>query len=125
MTLREQYPLIFDEMTIPFYPSMYDRSDNKVSVVNRTEDGHDDVDVVRMEKTLLDVTFLVDARWAGILKTYRRKTSIEVQIYDTAIGDYQTKTMRIEDYSETLEENSDRNTESLGLYTVSFTLEEF
>ena len=125
MTLKEQYPLIFDELTIPFYPSMYDRSDNKVSVVNRTEDGHDDVEMVRLEKTLLDVSFQVDARWAGILKTYRRKASIEVQIYDTAIGGYQTKTMRIEDYSETLEENSDKSTESLGLYTVSFTLEEF
>lgn len=55
--LKNQFPIVFDEITIPFYPATYDRDDAKVSIVNQTEDGHDDVELVRAEKTTLDFTF--------------------------------------------------------------------
>lgn len=124
-TLKEQYPLIFDDTTIPFYPSGYVRSDEKVSVVNQTEDGHDDVEITRVEKTTLELSFLVNAHWAAILKGFQRKASISVQIYDKVNRAYETKLMRIEGYTEDLEQYSDRNQQSMGLYTVSFSLVEF
>ena len=123
--MLSQYPIIFDNTTIPFYPSAYDRSDDKVSVINQTEDGHDDVELIRAEKTSLSLTFNVNSHWAKILKEYRRKSSISVKIYDLELGGYATKTMRMEDYSESLLQHSEKTHGSMGLYTISFTLEEF
>ena len=119
------YPIIFDDVTIPFYPSSYDRSDDKVSVINQTEDGHDDVELIRVEKTSLSLTFNVNSHWAAILKDFRKKSSISVQIYDLETGGYKTKTMRMEDYSESLLQYSEKTPGSMGLYTISFALEEF
>lgn len=123
--LKNQFPMIFDSTTIPFYPSVNDRNDAKVSVVNRTEDGHDDVELVRAEKTTLNFTFQCNDRWAAIFEGFRAQASIQVQLYNKRTKAYETKTMRIEDYSESMEQYSDRSTESMGLYTISFTLEEF
>ena len=123
--MLSQYPIIFDDVTIPFYPSSYDRSDDKVSVINQTEDGHDDVELIRAEKTSLSLTFNVNSHWAAILKDFRKKSSISVQIYDLETGGYKTKTMRMEDYSESLLQYSEHTPGSMGLYTISFALEEF
>jgi hypothetical protein len=123
--LKNQFPMIFDSTTIPFYPSVFDRSDDKVSIVNKTEDGHDDVELVRDEKTSVACTYLVNDRWAAIFEGFRAQASIQVQLYNKRTKAYETKTMRIEDYSESMEQYSDRSTESMGLYTISFTLEEF
>lgn len=123
--MLKDYPMIFDSTTIPFYPSSFSRADNKVSVVNQTEDGHDDVELIRAEKTTLDFTFQCSDFWAAKFRVFRRQPSISVQIYDIVTKAYDTKTMRIEDYTESLVENSDKNTESMGLYSITFTLEEF
>lgn len=123
--LKNQFPIVFDETTIPFYPATYDRDDAKVSIVNQTEDGHDDVELVRAEKTTLDFTFNCNDHWAGVFDTFRRQASIQVKIYDNGTKTYQTKTMRIEGYSKSLVQYSENSTESMGLYTISFTLEEF
>lgn len=123
--LKSQFPIIFDSTTIPFFPSNYDRSDSKVSVVNQTENGHDDVELIRVEKTTFNWTFRVNAHWAAIFEGFRRQASIEVQVYNKRTGAYETKTMRIEDYSESMEQYSDRSNESMGLYTIQMTLEEF
>lgn len=123
--LKEEYPIKFDDTVIPFYPNGYDRDDGKVTVVNQTEDGHDDVEMVRTEKTILSLSFLVNARWAGILQGYKNKTSIEVSIYDPLEDGYTVKEMWITSYTSTLEPYTDRLYESEGLYTVNLTLEEF
>ena len=62
---------------------------------------------------------------SNVFDTFRRQASIQVKIYDNGTKTYQTKTMRIEGYQKSLVQYSDRSTESMGLYTVSFTLEEF
>lgn len=123
--MLKDYPMIFDNVTIPFYPSGYSRTDDKLETVNQTEDGHDDVEIKRTEKTSISLSFNVNDRWAAIFQEFRRKPQISVQLYDKVTRDYETKIMRIEDYSESLEPNSDRIDESMGLYSISFTLEEF
>lgn len=123
--MLKDYPIIFDDTTIPFFPVSYDRSDAKISIANQTEDGHDDVELVRAEKTTLDFTFQCSDFWAAKFQEFRRQASIDVQIYDKVNKEYETKTMRIEDYSETLEQYSERTAGTMGLYTISFTLEEF
>ena len=121
----KNYPPIFDDVTIPFFPSTYDRSDEKVSVVNQTEDGHDDVEVVRREKTTLSLTYNVNSWWAAKFQGFHKQASISVQLYDLESEQYETKTMRMEDYTESLIRHSETTAESMGLYTISFTLQEF
>lgn len=123
--MLNEYPIKFDDVTIPFFPSNYDRSDEKVSVVNQTEDGHDDVEVIRREKTTLSLTYNVNSWWAAKFQEFHKKAYISVQLYDLESKEYETKTMRMEDYTESLIRHSETTTESVGLYTISFTLQEF
>lgn len=123
--LKKKFPIKFDDLIFPFYPNGYDRDDVKVAVVNQTEDGHDDVEMVRTEKTNLALSFLVNARWAGILQGYKNKSSISVSIYDPIDDDYVVKEMWITSYTSSLEAGTDRLQESEGLYSINLTLEEF
>lgn len=125
MSLVSNFPIKFDDTIIPFYPTTYDRNDAKIEVVNQTEDGHDDVEIKRTEKTSLSVAFTVNDRWTAIFRTYKNKPSFTVKIYNTLTKDYDSKTMRIEDYDEILIQYSEKSRESMGIYSVSFTLEEF
>lgn len=125
MSLVSNFPIKFDDTIIPFYPTTYDRNDAKIEVVNQTEDGHDDVEIKRTEKTSLSLTFVVTDDWAGTFRTYKNKPSFTAQIYNTLTQDYDSKTVRIEDYAESLIRHSEKLGAVKGIYSVSFTLEEF
>ena len=93
--------------------------------VSTTEAGTDIVEVTRYDKLSISAQFGVTGAWAKVFKTFSKSPSIQVRMYDTESETYETRTMRIRSYRETLKKGSETLTAVNGVWEVSFTLKEF
>lgn len=123
MSLKN-YPIYFDETEI-LRPVKWQRSFDVVENVKKTEGGTDVVEVIRNDKLSISAQFGVTGRWAKVFKAFSKKNSIEVRMYDTESEQYETRTMRMRNYKESLKKNSELLTEVNGVWDISFTLKEF
>ena len=96
-----------------------------VENVNETEAGTDQVIVTRYDKLSVSASFQCSSTWAGKFKTYSKQDSITVSLYDIETHAYKNRSMRLRSFKAVPAQNSERNRGTDGLWTVSFTLEEF
>ena len=123
--LREDYPIFFDETEIEIKHLSWNRSYSNILNTQQTEDGHDDVEVIRRGKSTISASFRCTDEWVSILAEFNSHPSIDVRFYDVVTKDYVTLEMRMESLSVQEIRNSDRLTVTNGTYNVSFSLVEF
>lgn len=114
--------LKFDAMNLPL-PDSYDvsLSDVEADSSGETEAGTTQRDVVRSGIATISVSFSVSPKWLKILSSYAKKNKILVEYFDTDELQLKETEMYISGYKAKLE----KDTSYKGLWTVSFTLNEF
>ena len=114
--------LKFDEQDLPL-PDSYDLdiSDVEADSSGETEAGTTQRDVVRTGVISIAVSFSVSPRWLKILTAYSKKPKIAVKYFDTEELELKNTEMYITGFKAKLE----KDTSYKGLWTVSFTLNEF
>lgn len=117
---------LFDSTPVPFTKKQTIAYTNKQSV-NETEGGHSIIQTIRKGVFKMSVSTRC---LSSVAKTYREfsgKDSFVLTYFDTATEATTTKTVHMENYSESLVAKSQDFDASVtnGIYDVSFTLEEF
>lgn len=114
--------LKFDDLNLPL-PDSYDVSLSSVEADSsgETEAGTTQRDVIRAGVVSISVSFSVSPKWLKILTVYSKKTKIAVEYFDTEDLDLKQTEMYIDGYKAKLE----KDTSYKGLWSVSFTLNEF
>ena len=114
--------LKFDGMALPL-PDSYDLdlTDVEADTGGETEAGTTQRDVVRAGVVTIGVSFSVSAAWLKRLTAYSKKAKITVQYFDTEELALKETEMYITGYKAKLY----KDTSYKGLWTVSFTLNEF
>ena len=123
--LRTDYPIYINGTEIKARCISWARDYENIEITNQTEDGHDDVDIVRRGKCSIYAGFRCSDFWASILTEFNDEPILDVRFYDVKTKDYITLEMRMDDLSVELVDNSDMLQSSNGLYTVTFNLIEF
>ena len=122
--MLKDYPVKFDNETI-FTPSSWEEESKVVESVNETEAGTDQVIATRYDKLSVSARFQCSGLWASKFKAYSRRDVIAVSLYDLEIRGYRTRQMRIRSFKAEPEDGSENVKNTNGLWTVSFSLEEF
>lgn len=114
--------LKFDDINLPL-PDTYDidLSDVESDSSGETEAGTTQRDVVRTGVVSISVSFSVSSKWLSIFSAYARKSKIAVTYFDTEDLESKETEMYIRGYKARLH----KDTSYKGLWTVSFTLNEF
>ena len=122
--MLKDYPLYFGDEKIPF-PKRWEEQYDTIETVNQTEAGTDQVLVVRYGKLTVSAQFNCSSRWAAKFASYRDAGPLQVKGYDIKAQDYEVRTMRIRDFHSALVEDSKSTPGTTGLYTITFSLEEY
>lgn len=117
---------LFDNTAVPFTKKQAVSYTNKQNE-NETEGGHTIIQTIRKGVFKMSVSTRC---LSSVVKTYREfnnKDSFVLTCFDTATETTITKTVHMENYSESLVAKSQILDASItnGIYDVSFTLEEF
>lgn len=114
--------LKFDDIDLPL-PDSYDigLSDVEADTSGETEAGTTQRDVVRTGVVSISVSFSVSPRWLSIFSAYAKKDKIAVTYFDTETLEAKQTEMYISGYKAKLE----KDTSYKGLWSVSFSLDEF
>lgn len=119
------YPVYFNDTRIDARPLSWTVSRENIENVNQTEDGHDDVEVVRKGKVTISCAFQCTSFWAGKLSAFNDTAMINVRYYDPAAEGYKPITARMSDLQVDLVQDSGQTPGTNGLYNVTFNLMEF
>ena len=122
--MLKDYPITFDGERI-FTPTSWEEESAVVESVNETEAGTDQIIVTRYDKLSVSATFQCSSTWAGKFKAYSKRDYVAVRLYDIETHDYVERSMRLRGFKAVPTEHSERTSGTDGLWTVSFTLEEF
>ena len=123
--LKRDYPIYFDLVELAIDRNQWDASYSNLVVINTTEDGRDDVEILRSGKVTISAQFNCTPRWAGFFVQYNSLPSISVKYYDVYSKNYVTRSMRMENLTVDEVQNSDTVEGTEGLYIVGFNLVEF
>lgn len=125
MKLRT-YPTKINNVAIPQKPNSWSAIREVIENVGVTEAGTDIVDIKRVGKLTISVSYNCSSNWLVQFQSWADETSaLTVQIYDPSTLAYENKSMRIRNFNEELVPNSENVSGTLGLYIVSFDLIEF
>ena len=125
MSSLNDYPIQINNTNIPV-PTTWTETSEVIEVANTTEAGTDIIDIARVDKLTVNASFDVSSSWAKQFKTWANETTkLTVKIYDPVTEAYVTRYMRIRNYMSNLVKNSDKNSNTIGLWQVSFDLIEF
>lgn len=107
---------------LPF-PDSYDVDISAVEADTKgeTEAGTTQRDVVRQGVATISVSFSVTAIWLKRLSDFSKEDSVSVSFFDTSALGMREAEMYIDGFKAKLE----KDTSQKGLWTVSFTLNEF
>ena len=122
--MLRDYPIMFDGEKI-FTPTSWEEDSAVVESVNETEAGTDQIIVTRYDKLSVSASFQCSSTWAGKFKAYSKQDSVAVRMYDLETHGYKEREMRLRGFKAVPAEHSERTSGTDGLWTVSFTLEEF
>jgi hypothetical protein len=123
--LKEDYPIYFDDTEISIRDRRWNRSYINVTSIFQTEDGHDDVEVIRTGKSTISAAFRCTDAWASVFASFNSHTSINVRFYDVETNDYITLIMRMDGLMVNKIVGSERLSVTNGTYEVTFNLVEF
>lgn len=120
-----QYPFMFDSTELPFFPGDWGRTNSPLRNILQSEGGQDMVQTIRAKKISIPVNMAVsDDTWVGFFEEYSEKGSFTVKVYSPRIHDYDTLTMRMDDFSCKVHKKSEALTAVAGVWDISFTLVE-
>lgn len=123
--LYSDFPLYFDNTEIKPTKQSWQIGYVNIYNANMTEDGHDDIEVVRRGKVEISCSFQCSDRWTSIITQFNTNPMIDVRYYDVGTKDYITRTMYMDNLNVQEVQYSDRSAETNGLYSISFDLVEF
>ncbi len=114
--------LNFNGVNLPL-PDSYDisLSDVEADSGGETEAGTTQRDVIRVGVVTIDVSFSVTPSWLKLMTAYSKLSKLTVRYFDTQELETKETEMYISGYKASLE----KDTSYKGLWTVSFTLNEF
>lgn len=119
------YPILFDETEIKPSPVSWIRTYDNVEEINTTENGIDDIEMIRRGKSTISCVFQCSSAWASKFAVFNQEPMLDVKFYDTATKGYITLAMRMEDFNEELVRHSGTIDGTHGLYNISFNLVEY
>ena len=123
MSTLADYPYKFDNTAIDF-PLTWTETVNTIEDVQRTEAGTDIIILTRTNKLSVSVTAKVSSTKLAFYDTYSKKKSFTLSRYDANAGAYDTRTVRMRNYSRSLVRHSEDLSVSYGVWNISYTLEE-
>lgn len=129
MGLYNTYPILFDTTQI-LSPSQWDETSVVIENVNQSEAGTDNVEVARYDKLTVSARFKVAesstaGTWAKTFKEFSKKASFTLKRYDILAEAYEERTVRMRNFSASLERKSDLLPNINGVWDISFDLIEF
>lgn len=125
MSKLNDFPIQINSTNLPV-PKTWNEITEVMENVNTTEAGTDIVDIMRVDKLTVNASFDVSSSWLATFKGWANSTSkLTVKIYDSVSNAYVTRYMRIRNFNQNLFENSDKNSGTVGLWTITFDLIEF
>lgn len=125
MSKLNDFPIQINSTNLPV-PKTWNEIAEVMENVNTTEAGTDIVDIMRVDKLTVNASFDVSSSWLATFKGWANSTSkLTVKIYDSVSNGYVTRYMRIRNFNQNLVENSDKNSGTVGLWTITFDLIEF
>lgn len=124
--LQKNYPIILDGVTYQYFKTWNTKRKDYVTT-HETEGGTQEDVVTRKGRRSTGVTITCLQPLVASLLALADKDEFEAQIYDVAVDDYVTITVRVgaNSMSYSLKEKSADLDAVNGVWTVSFTLEEF
>lgn len=129
MGLYNTYPIMFDTTQI-LSPSQWDEKSDVIENVNQSEAGTDNVEVARYDKLTVSARFKVAesstaGTWAKTFKEFSKKASFTLKRYDILAEAYEERTVRMRNFSASLDRKSDLLPNINGVWDISFDLIEF
>lgn len=126
MASLNDYPIKMNSTALPFFPTSWERTPRKIETENQSEGGTDIVQRVRRDKLRVSATFvLADAEWVKFFEDLNDLDDFTLEEYDPREEGYKERTVRMKDLSNAPRRKSNELTDVLGVWEVSFTLEEF
>ena len=123
MRLKD-YPIYFDTTQIP-WPTGWELEYENIQTVNTTEAGTDVVDTSRWHKLTVDAKFLSSSRWAKFFEEYSQKPDFTLKFYSEIAEEYVEVSVRMTGFKRKMKKHSEKVQETLGVWDVSFDLEQF
>lgn len=124
MSIRNNYPMMFNDSVIPF-PTSYSETLDAIDSVKQTEAGTDIVTVVRYGKLKASMSFTCLQPILQTLSAFSHEDSFVFKRYDPTSDAYEEKTVRMRNFNYSMKKGSENLTEVDGVWSVSFELEEF
>ena len=125
MSNLNTYPVQINNTDLPVAIS-WNETAEVVENANTTEAGTDIVDILRVDKLIVNASYDVSSTWLATFKGWANDTSkLTVKIYDSITNGYVTRYMRIRNFTYNLVQHSDKNNGTIGLWNVTFDLIEF
>ena len=119
------FPYMFGQYTIPF-PIDFDDEYTDVESVNQSEGGRDIVQNFRHGKFSASVSFSVaDEEWVKKMETLYNSSSFSVFFYSPLLENYDERICRMRGFKKKRRKASELLPEVVGVWDISFTLEEF
>lgn len=125
-SIKSDYPIIMNDTELPFFPTSWERSPNKIQNTNQSEGGRDIIQKIRSDKMSISASFAIaDANWARFFEELNELDALEVKEYSPRLNAYRTMTCRMEGFSISARRKSEELNGIYGVWDISFTLEEF
>lgn len=122
----KDYPIKFDTTPLPFFPSSWGRQLKKITNTQQSEGGVDIVQTIRRKKLSTPITCAVaDDDWVDFFEQYYEKDEFTLSVYSPRTGGYEEKRVRIDSLDIKPRRHSEDLTGVVGIWDVTFTIEEF
>lgn len=122
--MLRDYPTYINDIKIPAADS-WQESYGTVESVNTTEAGTDVVVLVRSGKLSVSASYSCSSDGAALLASFRDAEPLTVSMYDIGEQGYKARQMRMRNFSAERVEDSGNTPGTVGLWRVSFNLEEY
>lgn len=120
--ILKDYPIKINNVAIPFSGSMTENYDT-IETVNTSEAGTDIVQVTRLGKLTLSISYKILSDWIATFENWAFDNTYKtVSIFDFGTGAYKERQMRMRNYNKKLVKYSQDLTVTTGIWEVSFDL---
>jgi hypothetical protein len=125
MSLKE-YPIMFNDTEVPFFPDIETNPKN-IENKHQSESGKDIIQTVRTDKWSVPVKMSVaDDEWVRFFyDLYVNADSVTFKQYSPLEQGYSERLVRIEDFKYKQVKHSEDLPSVMGVWEISFTIEEF
>lgn len=125
-SIRNDYPTIMNGTTIPFFETKWQPVPQKIEKVNQSEGGRDIVQQIRAGKMNISISYVIaDAVWVQFFEQLNELDSFTIRFYNPKINGYDDRIVRMTNYTPARRRKSEDLENILGVWEISFNLEEF